>query len=896
MRLLELDLRAFRRFAGRVTLRPRLEGLTIVAGDNEEGKSSLLAALEAVLFERHNVGGSVLEAMRPWGGGDPEISVRFLLDGREWRIEKRFGRGAMAQLYEGARRIAVDAEAERRLVELLQFEPRQGRAEPRPEHRGLPGLFWVQQGTSFHGFEVPDTLRGPLAAALAAEIDLAAGGDRSRAVLQIVRTRVRTLLTPGRRQETGELKELADALGAVRHELDELERQWQSVEAKVSLLARLREDARRVARRDEIGEARRRLAELEARSAQLERLAAEVERARAVADGCRARVQELERQREQRRQLQRRLEEAQEEHRRRTADRAALARQLERAEAERAAAEAGQKRLATALAALEEQLAGARRAAERERLKTVLARTRADRDRLEALQTRLAELGRELAALRVTPGLVSSLRDALTRQAAARAALEAVATRLLFQPELGRRVLHAGREIPIKEPHLVTEPAEFLLEGFGRLSVRPGAADLGERQRRLAEAEREVAELLARAGVADLAEAEAMLRRRETCSAERQRIEAERRLLLERHEMASEAELDAWIAGLVARLAEMPAEEGPAAGILPAERIGQLEAEQRQRRAEAAAVDAQAAQCSQQVQQCRIELAGVEAVIGQLAQRIAELQRELALLGEELPEEELARKLAEAQDELERAAVEHAGLRRELDRQQPASLADELARQRRRVDGLEAEERDRREQIAALEAELRTLGASDLAGRLERARDELAQLERAYAAKRQEADAWWLLQERLEAAQRSRREALTRLVIERVQPWLRRLFPDASLEVDPDRLAIGALARGGLREPFASLSVGTREQLALLVRLALASLVAAERGDPPCVLLDDALVYADEHRFEVMQGILERAGREERMQIIIFTCRPRDWLGVEAERVRLGGSTAVGAP
>lgn len=886
MRLLELDIASFRKFLGRVCIRLQPHGLTLLTGDNEEGKSSVLAALEAVLFESHRVGGQALEGMRPWTGGDPEISARFLLDGREWRIAKRFGRGAQARLFEEGRPVARDLEAERRLVELLRFEPRQGRAEARAEHRGLFGLFWLRQGTSFRGFEVPEALRSPLAAAIAAEIDDAAGGGRPGAVLDLARRSAGALLTSGQRRETGELRELAQALDAARQAADELDRRWQDVEQRVAELERLREEARRVARRDEPGEARRRLAGLEARKAEIDRLALEVERAQAVAAQRSSELRALEERSEARRQLRARLAATAGEQARLAEEMAATSRRFERAQAELAAATDRQAALDVELRALDERIAAQRRAAERQRLRHAVARAKADRARLAELAGQLAEIRAKLEAVRVTPELVEALRRATTEAAVARASLEAVATRLEFRPDPGRRVLRDGRELATDGPELVTEPAEFLLEGFGRLGVRPGAADLAGRQRQLAGAKARVAELLDAAGVAGLAEAEALLRRREDWAQEGRRLDDERRLLLERHEARSEAELDARIAGVAARLEELGEEEADE-DAAPEDALARLGEEQRQKRADAAALASEVARLAGVAQDARVELARLEAEAGQLERRIAALREELAAHEAALPDDELQRRLAAAREAAERAAAEHLTLRRELERHDPAALAEALDRQRRRIRELEAEESRRRERIRTLEAELRATGGTDLAERLARARGEVERLERTYRAKRLEAEAWWLLVERLEAAQRSRREALTRPVVERTLPWLRRLFPDAGLGIDPDGLVITGLDRGGVREPFRSLSVGTREQLAVLVRLALAGLVGEVRGEPPCVVLDDALVYADEHRFEVMKGILERAARDAGMQILVLTCRPRDWLGIEAAFLRL---------
>jgi uncharacterized protein YhaN len=64
------------------------------------------------------------------------------------------------------------------------------------------------------------------------------------------------------------------------------------------------------------------------------------------------------------------------------------------------------------------------------------------------------------------------------------------------------------------------------------------------------------------------------------------------------------------------------------------------------------------------------------------------------------------------------------------------------------------------------------------------------------------------------------------------------------------------------------LSLGTREQVGLLVRLAMAGVLA--RGEPLPVVLDDPLVDTDEERFTRMIPALLDAAR--RMQVLVFTC------------------------
>jgi len=81
-------------------------------------------------------------------------------------------------------------------------------------------------------------------------------------------------------------------------------------------------------------------------------------------------------------------------------------------------------------------------------------------------------------------------------------------------------------------------------------------------------------------------------------------------------------------------------------------------------------------------------------------------------------------------------------------------------------------------------------------------------------------------------------------------------FSPADIEVSPDME-----------------SYGTREQLAMLVRLAFASLLAQEQ--PLSLVLDDPLAHSDVQRHEAFLRVLEQAVREQpNLHVLILTCHP----------------------
>ena len=83
---------------------------------------------------------------------------------------------------------------------------------------------------------------------------------------------------------------------------------------------------------------------------------------------------------------------------------------------------------------------------------------------------------------------------------------------------------------------------------------------------------------------------------------------------------------------------------------------------------------------------------------------------------------------------------------------------------------------------------------------------------------------------------------------------------------------IGLKRTGPDAESFEQLSKGTKEQIAVLVRLAMGAMLC-ERGQAVPIILDDALVFSDDSRIEQMFNALSRAAKNQ--QVIVFTCRSR---------------------
>ncbi len=107
--------------------------------------------------------------------------------------------------------------------------------------------------------------------------------------------------------------------------------------------------------------------------------------------------------------------------------------------------------------------------------------------------------------------------------------------------------------------------------------------------------------------------------------------------------------------------------------------------------------------------------------------------------------------------------------------------------------------------------------------------------------------------------------------------------PGVQVEVDHATLQVVSRTHHGVTIPADALSGGAREQLAVIGRLAAASLVApgADGGAP--VIFDDALGYSDPSRLEGLGAALAEAGKG--CQVIVLTCTPDRYASIGPARV-----------
>ena len=293
MKLRSLSVNQFKRFTEPRRLGELSDGLNLVVGPNELGKSTLLAALRAVLFERYrSTAQPIIALQNDRSGAAPVVELVFEVNGAEYTLTKRFVKSVYAQLRcpDGTLLEADAAEAE--LRNLLGFaEP--GNRGADSETLGMWGVLWVQQGQSFGRPDLPDSALASLSAGLESEVGAVLGGRRGRELPQVIEQRRGELITAKRRQPSGEYKDATDQIGELESRLSEHQRQQgemsDTLEQLAAAEARLKrlddgnqeqvDQAELTQARDQLGEVTRRELQLKAAHSDLQHRQGQLEQA-----------------------------------------------------------------------------------------------------------------------------------------------------------------------------------------------------------------------------------------------------------------------------------------------------------------------------------------------------------------------------------------------------------------------------------------------------------------------------------------------------------------------------------------------------------------------------------------------------------------------------------------
>ncbi|MGW5359863.1 AAA family ATPase [Actinopolymorpha pittospori] len=889
MRLHRLAMRDFRGVVER-ELTFDETGVTVVVGDNETGKSSLLEAL-ALLFELPDDSKAAkLRSVQPVGRDvGSEVEAEVTLGETRVHYRKQWFRQRATELRtEPDGRTWTGREAHDEAVRLFR------------EH--VDQTLWTALVVGQeHALAVPAA--GSVAAVLTA-LDEAAGGEvdhgASVPLVAAVETEyLRYFTRTGR--PTGDYAEAVTRRDEQHARLEEATAGLAEVEQDVTRAERLGRDRGTLATR--LAEQRLRVAELESRRHAADELIGQVERLRRDSELATQHLDAARGERQRRETL--------------------VGDVRQREEAATTALEAARRAgLTLHTAELEWQAATTRLHAARQEHATQRAVVRSLDVHLTRLRDRsdLTELQARLAAVedarsqehQAAAALQRSPVDAAAVEAAEAAHLEVLAAQAALaagSPTLVLRRLGPGEIEVAGEPldgltESAESPAEVVVErdttvragDLVELTVRPGAgaAELAAARARAEHAE---SRLLAELGQADIA----AVRR-----AGRARVEAERALAGAREtltrrldgrtfeELLAERDvLAARVAGAVqpenaadedaaeetaGDAAEDATVEPPVPDTIEATRTALVRAQEEESAATQVSTEAEAAEAAvrKEFEAAREEATETRVRAEQAVERRDDARASLLLAREERGDDTLAEAVRKAAAEAEGIATELAQAADTMSASGVDLLDERLIEATRLREQLAGQVEELQDELRLVEGRLEMAGAQGLASAVERANAELAHAQQHHDTLARRAAAASRLRDTLERHRAESRRRYAAPLRARIDA-LGRVVHGSSFGVAlGDDLEVEARVIDGLRLPVSSLSTGAREQLATIVRLAIAGLTAVDGSGVP-VVLDDALGWSDPGRLEAMGALLARAGTTG--QVILLTCAPDRYVG-----------------
>ncbi|MYD34045.1 MAG: AAA family ATPase [Acidimicrobiales bacterium] len=858
-------------------------GVTVIEGDNEAGKTTVVTALHLLLDRkvRDRSNKEEVKAIRPvHRDADPEVEADISTGPYRFVFSKRWGRtssrnATMLEVTAPSREQLTGDEAHDRAYEILDETLDASLLQALQVHQGAELLLPTFEDTE-------------LGAALDAAAGTVSDEDRHVDLWTAIEAEYREYWTPTGREKS--------SVAESRHQLEEaeagvasLEEQLRGIESDAETAARLADDEERLAVAVADASESRDVCRRRVEAAEiLENELSARERELGVAD------RDHERAREDQRQRVGLVDDlgGQERHL------AELHGQAEQSAPALAAARRLSKNAEDAWSAAQKRLDEAQKSSEladrdREYLRQIIEagqfrgrheRLLAAREQLEAADTVIDEINLEDEDI---DRIEAAERALIQAQAAAQAGSATVTASALDDVTLvidgaavqvvqgDERVLH------------VTDAMEIAVPETLRLTVAAGA-EARQRASDVADATAELRRLCEQSAVSDLSAARAARQRR--VDAERERREAlsamERDLAdLTVEEIAKRAER------LAARVAAYQTERVAEAPLPPDEKTAtraalDLRDELKERQSEFK--EAESAHRSAQTAVSAEEMN--HAVLGasiQAAERAtADARQRLESARAQITDEELDERVAATGATARTAQTARNSAQNQLE----AADIDSL---RSRLSNAEASAERAEDQLAANRIERRDLlvslalrGEHGLDTRLGLARAERDSLAAEHRSLEARAAASKLLHEVFERRRAEAQQRYREPFKQHIERFGRIAYGGSfNVEVGDD-LGIERRALDGLTLDVSQLSTGAREQLGIIARLACATLVSPDGGGAP-VILDDALGWSDPARLKDMGAAINKAGDD--CQIIILTCTPGRYAHV-------GNATVVRLP
>jgi len=232
-------------------------GINVISGPNECGKSSIVRALRAALFQRHGSGQAAIKALRPYGSKHwPSVEVEFELDRVTYLLEKRFGTKGMARVTAGDGSVSLNGDdADRWLIETLDAREA-AKKGLHVDDMGVWGLLWVNQdayATQEPAEAMGDHVRGSLARTIGTLVGNVMGGAYGVALKRALDDRYSLHWTAKQDRATGEflaaqrrVEELTALVTQLRARCDETTALGDALQVRLEQRAELEAESARL--------------------------------------------------------------------------------------------------------------------------------------------------------------------------------------------------------------------------------------------------------------------------------------------------------------------------------------------------------------------------------------------------------------------------------------------------------------------------------------------------------------------------------------------------------------------------------------------------------------------------------------------------------------------------
>ena len=246
-----------------------------------------------------------------------------------------------------------------------------------------------------------------------------------------------------------------------------------------------------------------------------------------------------------------------------------------------------------------------------------------------------------------------------------------------------------------------------------------------------------------------------------------------------------------------------------------------------------------------------------------------------------------------AQGKFDQSKVAEENIIKQLDELEADELEIKAKRLKESIDKDNEKLKDANVVKVEARTELRSSGNQDPETEFKEAEAERDRYQKRYDQLKHQAEVRQYLLSRLQAARQATTSALAKPLEDAVNPYLKLLFGGSNAQLhwaeDGSKLERLKLDRTDKQKglfTFENLSHGTREQVALALRLAIAQLLAADHDGCLPLVLDDAFTHADKDRLEKLKSLIYQASQSG-LQILLLSCHPENYNGLSASEVNL---------